>query len=165
MSVPLCVHRHVCVCVCCQLAYVVWFTDIFCHLLYPTLSLSTCSSHCSCLLIAGWRERMGKREVRLQLSSDTLRRCIAHAVVINMSHPAYKLLHTLQRNQGRPQAAPIEVPAKCFNIKSTAMPKRFVLICRCAYRLAWQRQRDRERQREEAKWQELTVKCELNGES
>lgn len=56
-TIDVCSFVCIAMCVCCQLAYVVWFTDIFCHLLYPTLSSSTCSSHCSCLLIAGRRDR------------------------------------------------------------------------------------------------------------
>lgn len=147
-------------------------TDIFfCHLLYPTLSLSACLPHCRCLLIAGercawWKlgENGKKGEGKLQLSCDMLRSCIAHAAVINMSHPAYKLLLTYT-NQAQILSASLMFLYQ-INCNAQTICSNLPMCIQISIAERLEENDDRIRGTERTgKWWELTVKCKLNGES
>lgn len=120
----------------------------FCHLLYPTLSLSTCSSHCRSPLIAGARcacgEGGGGAERKERRRKTTIKQ--RHVAQVHRARSCNKHVASCIQKCCILTGAKrkFEVPAKCFSSKSTAMPKRFVLICRCAYRLA-ERERDSQR--------------------
>lgn len=106
----------------------------------------------------GEEDLKGKKgEGRLQLSSDTLRRCIAHAVVINMSHPAYKSVAYLQGPSAN---------LKCqLNVQQQINCNAQTICSNLPMCIQISRKRKRQSESRTGKWQELTVKCKLNGES